>query len=394
MTADADQRLYAIWQEVDLPERGYQLALHRYEDIGEWLARPQSRLHAYDAHIFVQGSFAFGTPIRPVIEEEEYDLDFSCKLRSGLSRQTHTQKQLKELIRQELADYRTARNIQKRLDEKDRCWRLGYKDELPFHMDVVPGIRADDERRKLMTESMVLAGIQANLAQEVARRALWITDKRHPQFEHISDDWPSSNPGGYQLWFLSRMQGGDSTRFLAEAKAQVDPPPVHRSKTPLQQVVQLLKRHRDVMFKDAPDLKPVSIILTTIAGRAFVAGESLSQTMRRVLQAFDAVRGSNTDFIFNPVNPAENFADRWTRPDCIRLQLKANFHRWIGEAMRDFATILDGTDPRQVVESAEDALKLTLQEAVCRRFGIITGAPAIVRSVQLQGKPTRPWADW
>lgn len=391
MTADADQRLHALWQEVDLPERAYELALRRYEDLGEWLARPQSSLVAYDTHVFVQGSFAFGTPIRPVIEGEEFDLDFSCKLRSGVSRQTHTQKQLKKLVGDELADYRTARGIQKALTEKNRCWRLGYKDELPFHMDIVPGIRADDARRRVLIEAMQLAGIDAQLAQEVARRALWITDLQHSHYAEISGDWPSSNPGGYQLWFLSRMRGGVK-RYLAEA--QVDPAPVYRSKTPLQQVVQLLKRHRDVMFQDDSDRKPVSIILTTVAGGAYIAGESLSQTMRRVLQTLDSVRRSNTDFIPNPVNPAENFADRWTRPDCIRLQLKANFHRWVGEAVRDFGKILDGTDPRQVVEFAEDALKLTLQEAVRRRFGVIAGAPAIVRSVQLQGEPTRPWVAW
>ena len=320
-------------------------------------------------------------------------LQIAALLKGGgtsISRQTHTQKQLKKLVGDELSDYRTARGIQKPLTEKNRCWRLGYKDELPFHMDVVPGIRADDARRRVLSEAMQVAGIDAQLAQEVARRALWITDMQHKDYTQISDDWPSSNPGGYQLWFLSRMHGGIK-RYLAEA--QVDPAPVYRSKTPLQQVVQLLKRHRDVMFQDDSDRKPVSIILTTVAGGAYIAGESLSQTMRRVLQALDAVRRSNTDFIPNPVNPAENFADRWKRPDCIHLQLKANFHRWIGEAMRDFGKILDSTDPRQFLESAEDALKLTLPEAIRRRFGIIIGAPAIVRSVQLQGEPARPWAD-
>src|SRR5262245_38095432 len=110
------------------------------------------------------------------------------------------------------------------------------------------------------------------------------------------------------------------------------------------------------MFKDDPDCKPVSIILTTVAGGAYVAGETLSQSMRRVLQALDLIRRSNADEIANPVNPAENFADRWSREDCVHLQLKANFHRWIGQAIRDFAQILDGENPRQVVEVAEDAL--------------------------------------
>mgnify|MGYP002780577885 CR=1 FL=1 len=391
MKTTSDEYLHALWKEVDLPERAYELALHRYEDLGEWLARPQSSLVDYDTHVFVQGSFAFGTPIRPVIDGEEFDLDFSCKLRSRISRQTHSQIQLKMLVGEELAAYRNARGIQKPLTEKNRCWRLGYKDELPFHMDVVPGIRADEARRRALIEAMQVTGIDAPLAQEVARRALWITDIQDKDYAKISDDWPSSNPGGYQLWFLSRMHGGIK-KYLAEA--QVDPAPVYRSKTPLQQVVQLLKRHRDVMFQHDSDRKPVSIILTTVAGGAYVAGESLSQTMRRVLQALDAVRRSDTNFILNPVNPAENFADRWARADCVHLQLKANFHRWIGEAIRDFEKILDGTDPRQLVECAEDAFKLILPEAVRRRFGIVAGAPALVRSVQLQGEPARPWADW
>lgn len=58
-----------------------------------------SRIDArHDAHVFVQGSFALGTPIRPINDDDEYDLDFSCKLRECVSRDTHTQLQLKELV--------------------------------------------------------------------------------------------------------------------------------------------------------------------------------------------------------------------------------------------------------------------------------------------------------
>src|SRR5699024_9166802 len=101
---------------------------------------------------FVQGSFALGTPIRPVNDDEEYDLDFTCKLRQGVSRQTHTQKQLKRLVGQELKDYREARQITHPLEAKNRCWRLAYRDELPFHMDIVPGLRTDQHERQLLRE--------------------------------------------------------------------------------------------------------------------------------------------------------------------------------------------------------------------------------------------------
>lgn len=389
MSHDADQRLKAIWVLIDLPARGYELAFNRYQDFGDFIRRPDSTLAAYDPHVFVQGSFAFGTPVRPVLPDEEYDLDFTCKLRERGSRATHTQAQLKELVRIELAAYRQARRIEKELEEKNRCWRLGYKDEMRFHLDVVPGIPADDALRGVLRAAMESAGRDTDLAQEAARRALWIADRQHPRYCQLAQDWPHSNPGGYQLWFLSRMRESVK-RVLAEA--QVDPVPVFRSKAPLQQAVQLLKRHRDVMFKDDPDCKPASIILTTIAGGAYVAGESLSQSLRRMLRAFDAVRQSNTDLIANPVAPAENFADRWARRDCAHLNLKQNFHRWVIQANRDFARILD-SEMTPFITTAEDALKIAIPHDTRRRLGEIVAAAPFVRGVELQGQPAKPWSS-
>lgn len=386
---DANDRMKFLLEEIDLPERAHERALSRYKDLGDWFSRPESSLADYDVHLYVQGSFAFGTAIRPVNPDDEYDLDFTCKLRAGVSRASHTQQQLKEMVGAELAAYRSARNIQKPLEPKNRCWRLGYRDELPFHMDVVPGIRADDGRRRELGALMEARGVSAMLARDVARRALWITDEQHDDYPHRSPNWPSSNPGGYQLWFASRMSAAvGPAQVLAEA--QVDPAPVYRSKTPLQQVVQLLKRHRDVMFADNCDAKPVSIILTTVAGLAYWRGESLAETMTRVLATLEHVRASNTDEILNPVNPNENFADRWQRADCAHLRLKANFHAWIAQARRDFGEVLAGVNPQRQVEIASDALGVALTEGVRQRLGVASPAPSI-RRVTLAAEPPPPW---
>lgn len=388
---ESDSRLSLLLEDIDLPEGAYEQAEKRYEDLAAWISRPDSTLAPFDAHIFVQGSFAFGTAIRPLVEEEEYDLDFSCKLREGISRDTHTQKQLKDMLGVELASYRKARNIVKPLTEKNRCWRLGYRDQLPFHLDVVPGIRADAQRRRELGVLMEARGMEGTLAQEVARRALWITDRNDENYKQISPNWPSSNPGGYQLWFASRMRSTDK-KLLADA--QVDPVPVYRSKTPLQQVVQLLKRHRDALFSEYPDCKPVSIILTTIAGRAYQHGEGLSQTMRRVLAELERVRLSDTNDILNPVNSQENFADRWPREDCAHLQLKKNFHDWVKEANRHFHLIMDGTDLQMLVDAVEDGLAVNLTEEHKRRLsrlGVVSAVP-IVRKVNIDPEPPRPWS--
>ncbi|RYH70964.1 MAG: nucleotidyltransferase [Alcaligenaceae bacterium] len=389
-STEADKNLEALLTELDLPDRAYELAERRYEDLGAWIRRPGSSLEPFDAHIFVQGSFAFGTAIQPVNDEDEYDLDFSCKLRKGVARDTHSQQQLKTLVSIELKAYREARQITKPLVEKNRCWRLGYKDELAFHMDVVPGIRADTTRRAELRTRMEQAGVNSTLAEEAARRALWITDLQDPNYERVSQDWPSSNPGGYQLWFQAQMRGVEEPGVV---RSQVDPLPVYRSKTPLQHCVQLLKRHRDVMFKDACDRKPASIIITTVSARAYRAGESLSLTMQRTLDALEEIRRSGSDAVFNPVNPKENFADRWMRPELQHLRLKANFHAWTYQASKDFREFLTSAPRERLLEVAQDSFQVNAQSRFARNLGVAasTAAATSFRSVAAQPSPPRPW---
>lgn len=379
-------RLDVLLRDIDLPDGAYERAQNRYEGLGQWISRPESTLRDHDAHVFVQGSFALGTAIRPVNPDEEYDLDFTCKLRRGVSRQTHTQAQLKELIGVELESYRRARQIESPLQPKHRCWRLSYKDDLPFHMDVVPGIRADDERRTVLAARMVTAGIEQALALDVARRALWITDDQDENYRAVHPDWPSSNPGGYQAWFLSRMRQDESRSVLA--KAQVDPVPVFRARAPLQQAVQLLKRHRDVMFADDPDLKPASILITTIAGQSCRPGEALEATLRRALEGLRQIRNSGMLAIPNPINPDEDFADRWSGPSC---PLRLNFLRWVDAANSAFDAWLGVDSPQRLLEVASDDFAVKLSGDTVRSLtGGAIAVPA-ARRVEVGATPPAPW---
>ncbi len=93
-----------------------------------------------------------------------------------------------------------------------------------------------------------------------SRRGVSVRVVTHPQYSSRQQDWPRSNPKGYGVWFEGRMvSAARSRRFqLVEERlnASVDEVPAYDWKTPLQRVVQILKRHRDVMFATAPDLKP------------------------------------------------------------------------------------------------------------------------------------------
>lgn len=388
-----DKTLLLLLEGIELPDSAYKNAKRRYDDLGEWFDRAESTLSQNEPHIFVQGSFALGTAIRPAKEGQEYDLDLSCKLRAAISRATHSQQQLKEMVGRELESYRKFRQIESRLEPKNRCWRLNYKDGLRFHMDIVPSIPVDAGQRASLRLLIEQHTADRNLATEIAANAVWITDQRHPGFAQIQDSWLSSNPEGYVRWFVSRMEG---VRTLLEKRAHVDDVPIYARKTALQRIIQLLKAHRDVRFEAAPDCKPISIILTTIAGEAYEPSRSLTDSMTAILRAFDEFRRSNSDTVPNPVNPAENFADRWKTPEGKRLQLKENFHRWIVQVGADFHYLMAQTNSEDLRRRSESSLKVRLDEgAIAAALGV-TAVPAISspspRHVSMQS-PAKPWGS-
>jgi Cyclic GMP-AMP synthase DncV-like, nucleotidyltransferase domain len=178
-----------VLANLDIPDSAYETAKKRYEDLGDWFKRPEAHCYGFDPHIYPQGSFRLGTVIRPLNHGEEYDLDLGCRLRTGVTKATHTQQQVKVLVGNDLEQYRLARQIQEDLEEMHRCWRLIYADTLKFHMDSVPSIPEGMPRKKLITESMVKAGISESLAQAVTEFTGAITDNRHPQYEIIGDNW-------------------------------------------------------------------------------------------------------------------------------------------------------------------------------------------------------------
>lgn len=336
-----ERSLRAAVEALELPPGAYEKAKGRYESLGEWFSREESTLVDNDPHIFVQGSFALGTAIKPLFEGEGYDLDLSCKLREGVYRNTHSQAQLKEMVRLELEGYREAKRIQEDLEEKHRCWRLYYQDDMNFHMDVVPGVPLDSTRKLELSAAMESFGFAQVLAEDVAELAVYITDDQRANYRVISDDWLLSNPDGYCKWFESKS---DPLSLVVSMEAQVDEVPFYARKTYLQQAIQLLKRHRDVMFQEEPDPKPISVIITTLAASAYSPSATLREALSCCLAALSAFVQSNSNEVPNPVNPKENFADRWAMPDGKKLLLKEHFQLWVRQAIRDFKRIpeLDG----------------------------------------------------
>ncbi len=383
--------LEAVAEKLELPDTAYEKAKSRYESLGDWLGRDGSTTAQFDPHIFPQGSFRLGTAIRPLHAREEYDLDLACSLQQGISMTNCSQEQLKALIGKELADYRIAQGIKAPLDEKHRCWRLDYADEMSFHMDIVPCIPGTDEGRTHLTEAMSARGMETELAGDVASLAVKITDDRRGDYRQISSDWLGSNPEGYAKWFESRMIGAEQRSIIE--KAQVDNLPLYKRKTTLQRAIQILKRHRDQMFLKNADSKPISIIITTIAGSNYSGNSSIAVTLREIISELNVFVESDANTITNPVNPEENFADRWSMPAHRHLKLKENFHLWVHQLTTDFSYLINQKDPSLLSESLTKRFAINItSETIAATLGIAV-SPAVHTkpSRDIESIESKPW---
>ena len=376
---------------LEIPESAYEKAAQRYEDLGEWFDRKDSIVKNNKPHILPQGSFRLGTAIRPLDEKEAFDLDLVCKLRDGINKSSHTQEALKKLVGHELELYRIKRGIKAQKEEKHRCWRLEYQDELNFHMDIVPCIPADESRQKLILEAIKNAGESEIVASSVSQLTVSITDDRHHGYRQICQDWNISNPEGYAKWFETRMNEVEQTIL---EKAKVDDVPLFKRKNPLQRSIQLLKRHRDHVFKSDQEVKPISIIITTLAARVYQGETDIEAALRNILSQMGNFVKSSRPRVPNPVDPGEDFADRWSMPEYKHLNLEQNFWNWLKQVGNDFDLIGSSEDVRFTTEQVQEKFSVNMNALdLGKRMGLAVPTVSVItpKSHLISEPPAKPW---
>lgn len=357
-TKTAEDYLAALADELAISEARYEQADKSYASLGAWMHRPESTVLRFDPQIYVQGSFRLGTAIRPLSDEEEYDVDSVCVLRL-LGTSDLSQKELKKLVGDEIKAYHRAQAMVKPVKEGKRCWVLSYADGAQFHMDIVPAVpNATRQRLLLEAHRMDLRWWES---------AIVITDIRSPVYEHISDNWQRSNPKGYAEWFQLRMGPIFERRrkSLAESiRASVEDIPVYRIRTPLQSAIMILKRHRDGMFEDRYDERPISIIITTLAAHAYNGEEKISDALYSILANMDRFIewDGQTCIIRNPSDPFENFADKWP----MHPERQHAFFEWLAQARHDFGELAQQVDRRRIVEAVKPRMGAVADKAAAR----------------------------
>jgi len=223
-----------------------------------------------------------------------------------------------------------------------RCWTLKYSDQAGYHMDILPSF--SDDNLSILLEKQFSSGSDLN-TEELAIR---ITDKESDNYTTETDvnNWLKSNPFGYAKWFYKRAIVNKKRLF--SLKESIDPVRAYENeKLPLQRVIQLLKRHRDIMFSSDEynvENKPISIIITTLATRAYNGSDNIVDAYQNVVknmrsfieQRINPETGKLEKWIPNPVNEEENFADKWV----YTKEKEDYFFLWLDKLESDLDAML------------------------------------------------------
>lgn len=173
----------------------------------------------YPISTWLQGSYKYGTLIKPVHLGEEYDVDVGVYFEwdPEETEVAPTPGQLRQWVQREIHTYKETNDALKVVEEpaKERCSRAVYVKQ--FHIDTPTyHLNTDTEERRLAC---------------------------------LSGKWEDSDPKALYKWFKNVVSGDDRDQ--------------------LRRIIRYLKGWAAVAFVGAPESRPSSIVLTVAAAEAY-----------------------------------------------------------------------------------------------------------------------------
>ena len=339
--------LTLIASDLDIPNDLREEMVRKYNHLGAWIRKDNDDLYRTDSEIYPQGSVRLGTSIQPISADCGYDVDL-VYLRY-LSKTNISQEELVERAGEQLKRYiehrkREGKEIPK-LERRRRCWAMNYNGR--FHMDVLPAL--PDEEGNLFNRSI--------------ETSILLTDRQLRAWQH-------SNPKAYAYWFRERESVAFETKRASMARAgnvEVEKISEDMVKTPLRISVQILKRHRDIRYQGDPDDKPISVIITTLAAQAYQNEVDLYPALTGIISRMEAgiSKIDGEWWIPNPVNPKENFADKWNEFP----QRAKNFFEWLAAAKYDMESLLRQQGLNNIAEHLSETFGSEVVTKSMKRYG-------------------------
>ncbi|MDR1159621.1 MAG: nucleotidyltransferase [Syntrophomonadaceae bacterium] len=378
--------------------------------------------NAPGTEIYKHGSFRLGTIIKPRKKDKNGDFDIDIVVQFPYVKESVSPSSIKR----RLGEYLKSQNYCPYLeDEGKRCWTLNYRkiinkiQQIIFHIDLLPSVGEDQ---------ITISKIRPDNLKDTS---IAITDIKHKNKKPYEYSWETSNPKGFAQWFdvinyglyhtlknADRQRVYNNYRHLFESAEKVGD---DYTRTPLQKVIQILKRHRDIMYcnTEFADDKPISIIITTLVAK--IVEENNLVNKRIINSTYDlldyVVKGLEyysslqnaeitSDFaddyktrkliskniqngkaywrIENPANSGENLANRWNE----HPQKAQEFFRWVRRVQVDLLDILEDTP-----ENIKSKFKYCLGEQITNRLfeNVRFDAPAPAKKIEITSITPKPY---
>jgi hypothetical protein len=189
-----------------------------WNELAEHLKVSLKAKHGYSVSTWLQGSYKYGTLIKPVKTGEEFDVDLGVYFSWGKDEDIEpTADQLRRWVQQELVNYQHhCANIRSVAEPpKERCSRALYEHQ--FHIDTpVYHLNSDSDKRRLAC---------------------------------LTKGWEVSDPKAFYKWFRDARTGDEREQ--------------------LRRLIRYLKAWAALSFDDIPDSRPSSIFLTVLTTEAY-----------------------------------------------------------------------------------------------------------------------------
>ncbi len=394
--------LETLASKLDISPTMHKYAIDRYNGIADYL-----NSKGIDAKLYLQGSFRTGTVVRPLVDgkDADYDIDVVCQLNVN-KHDTYP-----KIVKQCVGDILDKSDIygDKLLPEESRCWTLEYKgvsNGIGFKLDIVPSVKED--------VTYIASLIQKGVAQKHALDAISITER--VTTENYS--WIESNPAGFGTWFddinesylapiraTQKRNIYSNYRNLFSAEQTETDVPDYFVRSPLQRVIQLLKRHRDIYYsrnEKSKKHKPISAIIVTLSAKiaSEITTNDINELLKHIVYGMKdyatLLQGRNPQSrhfgevrnyiekrdskwkILNPVNPDDNFADSWTD------ETAQFFFNWVDAVVYD----LGNTTPANEFQYISGLQASFGKDFVCGALNIDSnyGSSTIT-------SPTKAWSE-
>lgn len=373
-----DAILAEIAINLQLPPGLHATAVLRYDAVCRYIDRPGSPLEGRVSSFYPQGSMAIDATISTRGTDDEYDLDAVAEIMGG----TEGPEELLDLLEDALKDYPVSR-----IERKTRCITLYYADGM--HLDVTPA-----RRRALKEKEGVIAHAK----------------KGQPQYHR----YVPMNAFAFCTWYNVRTPVEERFALALNSQlytkhglvfdaAEIEDVP---DQTPLliksvtTVAMQLIKRHRNILYTDKTGRMPPSVVLSCHAGHAAMPGMGLTDMVMRqarwTARAIDeAARQNKLLDVHNPEFYEERFTDRWPENQSQQRHYAQALHdladglesvRERGAQLEDLQQWLRGQFGQRVVTRSIDAFNKRLGQQVqalehgyTRKGGLYTpAAPAII----------------